>query len=112
MRVVIAYGDGVIRGQVKIEGEVPPGNLRMTVSTQRHDTQPGGGRSAEVDSRGRFVIEGLVAGAYELQLTAYPLQRAGATQLRISPVRQQVTVGSGAIEVVMTLELTPKEKKQ
>ena len=116
VRVVIAYGDSVIRGQVKIEGEAPPGTLRMTVYPRRVEASTSGLvpgiQPVEVDARGRFMIEGLVAGTYALQLQAYLVQGTGMTQLRIPPVIKQITVGGGTTDVVMTLNLTEKEKKQ
>jgi hypothetical protein len=81
----------------------------MFVSARRRSSEPTNlsGRGAQVDSRGRFVIEGLSSGDYDLTLQVIiPGERAR----RIAPVKQSVTVTSGVeADVVMTLDLNAKQ---
>jgi len=85
VRLVIDYGTGVVRGQVKIEGGALPEGARMIVFSRR------GGPSAEVDSRGQFALEGLIAGDHELTLHVMPGPGADALP-RIPPSKQFVSV--------------------
>ncbi|MBI1760049.1 MAG: carboxypeptidase regulatory-like domain-containing protein [Acidobacteria bacterium] len=74
VRLVLVYGQGVVRGQVQIVGGQLPEGGRVMVSARRTDSQVtgGGGPASPVDARGQFVIQGLSAGEYELTLTAMP----------------------------------------
>jgi len=69
LRITIADGTGVIRGQVRVEsGTLPAGaRMRASISNQLHFANG----YAEVDKDGRFVISGLAAGTYELTLSTY-----------------------------------------
>lgn len=72
LRIVAANSSGSIRGVVKVENGTLPAGGRLIVSISKMgdavSTPSGGGTSA--DARGRFVIEGLAAGTYELTATA------------------------------------------
>jgi hypothetical protein len=102
IRVIVAYGTASIRGVVKPGNEKLPDGLRFHVyltkppETSSHRPPP------IVDSRGRFVIDGLVAGSYELHVSAYvpgPPQWSGY-------IRQLVTVTDGAVtEVTVPINL-------
>lgn len=108
VRVVIEYGTGSVRGLVRIANGTVPENARLIVYARRRtDTTAGPpNRGAQVDSRGRFVIEGMSNGDYELTLQAYLV---GTPAQRIAPVKQNVTVTNGVeAEVVMTLDLNAK----
>jgi protocatechuate 3,4-dioxygenase beta subunit len=109
VRILLAYGSGVIRGQVKSEGGTLPSEAMMFISLTR-DGLPTRS-SAQVDSRGQFVIDGLPAGTYEVNLQAV-LPFPGDNMPRGMPIRQKqvVTVTEGADSTVLfTLDLTKKE---
>ena len=74
VRVVLAYGSSIIRGQVNITGGALAQGARLIVSARRASATDGppAMRPVEVDTRGRFVLEGLMAGEYELQLNLFP----------------------------------------
>ncbi len=108
VRLVAAYADGIVTGTVTYQnGAPPPGSLvvaRLVAAGQ-------GGRAnlgvANVDERGRFVIQDVPAGAYNLvvSLSARP---AGRGQ-RPTPItaQQQVTVTEGQVtNVSATLDLS------
>ena len=103
VRVVLAYGTGVIRGQVQVQNGMLTEDVRMGVMLRRagSTTGPFAGR-AEVDARGRFVIDGLSAGEYELMLQIYrPRPPVGPPP---PPVRKVVNVTDGT-ETTVTLVL-------
>jgi protocatechuate 3,4-dioxygenase beta subunit len=109
VRAVIEYGSGIVRGSVKIENGPLPENTRMFVSVRRRgggDPAMPANRGAQVDSRGRFIIEGMSNGDYELTLQTF---LAGNPQRRLPPVKQNVTVTNGVeAEVIFTVDLNAK----
>jgi hypothetical protein len=101
---------GAIRGQIKFENGEPSRAARIIVSISRLNESSSKSRPAgmssppEVDSRGRFLIERLAAGTYELSvMMALP----GAHALD-DVARQKVTVTeNGVSEVTLTVKLKP-----
>jgi hypothetical protein len=74
---------------------------------------PNASSTSAVDTQGRFTLEGLVAGDYELRLTLYAPYVPGTTpQPPTVAVTQKVTVSSGAeTPVTLTFNLTAKDKE-
>jgi protocatechuate 3,4-dioxygenase beta subunit len=108
VRVVIEYGSGSVRGLVKTEGGSIPEGARMFVMVRRRGeaNAPPANRGGQVDSRGRFLIEGLATGEYELTLQAI----IPGTPRRIAPVKQIVTITNGVeSEVTFNLDLNAKD---
>ncbi len=102
VRIVIAYGRGSIRGTVKLEnGELPP-NARSSIRVTKLGEPLPIMRPPQVDARGRFLIEGLPAGNYELETSVYePTKRPSIS-------RQQVSVTDGVVsEVTITIPTNP-----
>jgi hypothetical protein len=117
LRIIVAFGAGVVRGQVQIVGGTLPEGSRMSVSARRADFtgRPSSAAPASVDTRGRFIIEGLATGAHEISLTAYvPSQSGGGRLSPLQPsVKQTVSVTSGAeSEVTLTLDLNAMKVKE
>lgn len=106
LRVVIEYGTGSVHGIVKLENGTLPENLRMNVAVRRTDTTNGPyERGSQVDARGRYLIEGLASGEYEVSLYAY-LVTTGSRPRGFPPIKQNVTVTSGIqSEVNLTFDL-------
>ena len=100
---------GAIRGQIKFENGEPSRAARVIVSISRLNensskSRLGGMSFPEVDSRGRFLIERLAAGTYELSVMMAP---PGAPALD-DVGRQQVTVTENRVsEVTVTVKLKP-----
>jgi len=116
VRIIVAQANGTIRGQVEIAGGKAPEGLEFHIlarSESDNEPQRGfdlSGGSAMADGKGRFVIERLAPGEYELTLS---------TRVRVSPnewrseagseIKQRVTVSNGAETTVkFTLDLTRK----
>jgi protocatechuate 3,4-dioxygenase beta subunit len=111
VRLVLVYGSGVIRGQLKVENGPPPETARFMVSLRRadgEDTTPVI-KSAQIDARGRFVMEGVPTGEYDISLAAMNLgPGVGLRQLR-----QKVSVANGAdSQVTFVLDLGAKKQDQ
>ena len=100
---------GAIRGQIKFENGEPLRAARIIVSISRLNENSSKSRldgmsSPEVDSRGRFLIERLAAGIYELSVMMAP---PGAHALD-DVARQQVTVTKNRVsEVTVTVKPKP-----
>ncbi|HYJ46161.1 MAG TPA: hypothetical protein VEV81_06060, partial [Pyrinomonadaceae bacterium] len=109
VRIVVAYGSGTIRGLVKTDTDSLPDIRRMVVAV--HPVAEGVTlqiRPAQVDSRGRFLIEGLPTGEYEVNLQVYP--NSGGGQRRPQQIRQRVSVTNGVeSEVTLTINTTTPE---
>lgn len=109
LKIFITSGTGGLRGQVKAEGGALASDAILFVSASRQgEPNP---FSAQVDSRGRFVIKNVPPGNYDvtLQILSLGQQTAVPRELRRQQ-RQTVTVVDGTeAEVIFTLDLTPKE---
>jgi hypothetical protein len=99
VKLVVVYGSGSVRGTLKIENGPPPTGTRFMVRI----TKPGGSvdnsmvyRPQGVDARGHFVIEGVVAGSYDLIVDSY-VPNSRAHQLT---ARQSITVTEGSVTEV------------
>lgn len=108
VRVVIEYGTGSIRGQIKVEGGSLPEGSRLFIWTRRAGSRtPNNMQPAQVDARGSFLVEGLATGDYDLALDAYI--RPGVPPIRL---RQTVSVTNGVESATtFTLNLSPKGKE-
>ncbi|HKR01113.1 MAG TPA: carboxypeptidase-like regulatory domain-containing protein [Pyrinomonadaceae bacterium] len=119
VRVVIEYGTGGVRGIVKVENGELPENMRMVVNARRlagtvvpgatviNEVWMGGPRGAQVDSRGRFLLEGLPPGEYELTLNVFAV---GNTPRRVIPIKKNVSVAEGIeSEVTFTYDANAKQ---
>lgn len=108
LRIVIEYGTGSVRGVVRVENGSLPEGARMYVSARRKGDTGQWNRGTAVDSRGRFLLEGLATGEYELvlrtNLPGMPPPR------RVPSVRQNVSATNGVeVEVTLTVDLNAKE---
>lgn len=109
LRLIVQYGDASIRGVLKLPGDAQlPANHRLFVSWKRvgepvrHVEYSGSGRSAAVDARGQFVIEGLLPGTYEVAAHSFAANEPRAQTLS---GKQQVTVMEGGVaNVTVTLQ--------
>jgi hypothetical protein len=105
LRVLAAYSSGSIRGVVRVENGTLPPSGRLVISISKVgdaiNTPSGGGTAA--DARGRFLIEGLATGTYELTVQAFIPER----RQRPRTAKQLVTVTDGsATDVMLTIDLT------
>ncbi|MFL6228822.1 MAG: collagen binding domain-containing protein [Pyrinomonadaceae bacterium] len=111
LRLTLGRGTGVLRGRVQVEGGELAG-VHLYVNYRWAGDAPNSYHRAELDARGRFVVEHLVAGDYELMVGPMSVEISGAggekTASRLPSVRQTVTVSEGgAAEVTLVLALRP-----
>jgi protocatechuate 3,4-dioxygenase beta subunit len=122
VRIVLGKGSCVIRGQVNVTGGGALKDWRMSV-TAGGEKEGGAalfgasGGYAEVDDKGRFVIEGLFPGEYQLTLIAEPRADTNSPPGRDdgvpAPVTQKVIVTKGQdTHVTMTLDLSKKNREE
>lgn len=118
LRLVLSYSNATLRGQVQIVGGgLPPqARLRVQASYKNPPVDLPMGRLADVDSRGRFVIETMHAGAYDLTVgVSLPpdFPRASLPLALRRPVKQEVVLGeTGETQVTLTLDLSQKEERR
>src|SRR5262249_402555 len=122
VRIVLGKGSGVIRGQVSGTGGALPKGWRLSVRA-RNEKDGGGwglggcGGYGEGDRKGRFVIEGLLPGEYQLMLMAQPDINPNSPPQPVknmpAPVTQKVIVTKGQeAQVTMTLDLSKKNQEE
>lgn len=105
IKVVLSYGTGSIRGQVKYENGPLPQGARVAVWIRKPGSMESSSRGNIVDVRGHFLIEGLAAGTYELNVAIYL-----NNERSLPNIKQMVDVADGAateVEVVADLKPTP-----
>ena len=112
VRVVVAYGAGVVRGQVQFPAGAPPAGERLIVFARRTgeaaNSIPAG--NAQVDELGRFVIENLAAGEYELLLNSYPVAPSAIGRGNQPADRRLVNVPDrGDVQVTLVFNANPPQ---
>jgi len=117
VRIVIGNGTNTLRGQLRVTGGSLPEEAIPVVNAYRAGTEIVNGRSRQVEAGGRFVIEGLTPGEYELKLSIYfpsgPTPETGKLNERLNKRPQTVTVGANQeTQVTFVIDLTPKEGEQ
>jgi len=104
VKVVVVYGAGIVRGTVKVENGPLPTGARFSIRLANPDAPSKIiGRTQGADARGRFVIEGVPAGSYDLLVNVY----TPASRPRQPASKQKVTVTEGSVvevEPVIVLE--------
>lgn len=117
LRLIVAYGEGVVRRQVQVVGGTLPEGARLSVSARRANLPgwPSSASGVTVDARGRFLLEGLATGVYEISLMVFVPSPAGGTHLSPlrPPVRQTISVTSGAeSQAMIVLDLNASSVKK
>ena len=112
VRLVFAYGNGSIRGDVKIEGGALPDGTMMSLTLR---SAPGNNRrytrQLEIDARFHFLAENLPPGNYELLVR--PVTSDGKDAPGFEPVKQTVTVANGAdAQVTLVFDVNAKKVGQ
>jgi len=106
MRVVVNYGTAILRGIVGVENGTLPSGARIFVSLFKPGEPISNMRPAPVDARGRFMIEGIPAGTYEVQAWL-----RSVSQDMIRRVKREVTVQDGVIsDITLAIDMSPPQK--
>lgn len=112
VRLIFEYGSGTIRGQIRFENGTLPDGSRIFISVHKagedENAQPVS--YSQADARGRFILEGLAAGDYQIIVRAQLPLPPGRGRFVTS--RQSVTVSNRVeTEATVVLDLTEKEKE-
>ncbi|MGI9105971.1 MAG: MSCRAMM family protein [Pyrinomonadaceae bacterium] len=120
VRAVVAYGTSVVRGQIEVQRDGAtaqlPADVQLHISIRRRGVarSPWGDNRAEVDGRGRFILDGLAAGEYELTTNGWIRPLPGTPQATSLPaIKQIVNVpekGETSVTVVYDLSAKPPEE--
>ena len=111
VRIVLALASGTLRGEIKATGEGALGDYLLEVSAAR----TGGDHmfsktTSEVDGSGRFTIEELIPGDYEVTVRALGVD---ATADKSIPDKQRVTIAKDSeASVTLTINLPAKKGKE
>lgn len=100
VRLIVSPRTGVLQGSVKVEnGQIPI--ERVWVSLQRSGDAERTGYGVPLDARGRFRLNGVAPGTYDLTASAY-VSEAGNR----ATVKQQVVItGDQPTEVTLVIDL-------
>jgi protocatechuate 3,4-dioxygenase beta subunit len=114
VRVILAYSSLAIRGEFRVIGGALPAGSVFFAMTRRVD-QPGQSmRMAEIDARGRFIVENLPPGEYEVRVVTryFPGGQPSSREISrlIAAIRERFVLGVGAApSIILTLDLSQKE---
>lgn len=101
VRIVVSYGTGSIRGEVKLENGPLPQGGRIAVWIKKLGDTSSSYRPYNLDARGHFLIEGVSPGSYELNVSVNIPGRPTSP-----PTKQAINVTEGAVtNVDVTLDL-------
>ncbi len=110
LRLIIKTLTASIRGQVKFEDGELPTNARMSIWVQPVDDGQSLNRpmymnsNPQIDARGKFLIEGVAGGTYEINVGVFEPGRSDTTKI----FKQQVTVADNSVsDVTVTIKLKP-----
>ncbi len=110
VRLIIKTLTASIRGQVKFEDGELPANARMSIWVQPVDDGQSLSRpmymnsNPQIDARGKFLIEGVAGGTYEINVGVFEPGRNDSTKI----FKQQVTVADNSVsDVTVTIKLKP-----
>jgi len=110
VRLIIKMLTATIHGQVKVEDGELPTNVRMSIWLRPlEESRPpfrvmSTHSNPQIDSRGRFLIEGVAAGTYEINIGVFESERFDANRV----FKQQVTVADNSVsEVTVMIKLKP-----
>jgi hypothetical protein len=99
VRVVVTYGTAIVQGVVKFENGPLPAGARAFIRVMKDGDNL---RPPQVDARGNFIIDGMPAGIYELEVTVHI---PGAARKPRPPTKQQVNVSDGVVtDVIINVE--------
>jgi len=106
VRVVLAYGNATLRGVVNLENGTLPNGARIYVRLAKPGEKLSNLPSPQVDARGRFMIEGLAPGTYEVHASV-----GGAPEMQPRMIKREVSIQDGVItDITLTVDMSPLPK--
>lgn len=112
LRVLVVYGTGSIRGQIKVEGGALPTRMDWLLTIRRADGE-GEVSSQVIDARGQFWVKNLAPGLYEITAEADYVEIPGVTPTPYpGPIKQTVAVeNKSESQITLVLDLRGRVKK-
>jgi len=107
VRVFVAYGTATIRGAVIVENGSLPQTSRIFVRVSKPGESFSNLRPAVVDERRHFLMEGLPAGTYELNIT---VNIPGSPTRNIK--REVVLQDGQAVDLTINVDLSESQRPQ
>lgn len=102
VRIVLTRGNGTVRGTVTFQNGPPTPGMRFLVRLSKPGDNELRLSPKEVDARGRFMIEGVLPGVYDLSVNSID---PGSRQ-RAPSATQSITVADNTItDVVVSIDL-------
>jgi protocatechuate 3,4-dioxygenase beta subunit len=99
IRVVVTYGNAIVHGVVKFDNGPLPAGARVNIRVKKDGTDF---RPPRVDARGSFIMDGMPAGTYELEVNLYIPGKLRKPQV---PTKQMVNVADGVVtDVIINVE--------
>ena len=115
LRIVLVLGTGTIRGEIKVEGGTLPDEVGLQLRAKT-TSKTGNDGYGNIDARGKFLIENLSPGSYELVVETYarrPPYGKPSVTLQSNAKTVQVTNGQDqTVNLTVTIGSTNKEEKQ
>ncbi len=110
LRLVLAVSSATIRGEVKVEGGTLPEGVALNIKAKTANKIQGE-RYGSIDARGRFLIEYLSAGSYELVVETFANQPPyGKPSVTLQANAKTVQVSNGQDSTVnLTVSIGSKE---
>ncbi|HWS85666.1 MAG TPA: carboxypeptidase-like regulatory domain-containing protein [Pyrinomonadaceae bacterium] len=118
VNVVMTLGTAVLVGQTTYANGTPPPNARVMAFARLVGAtpSPGAQRTAEVDARGFFRIDGMTPGEYEFFVQVFDFTPRPGGGPRMRPLRsepQRVVVGEGGeTKVSAVVNFQPEPRKE
>ncbi|MBO0723151.1 MAG: hypothetical protein J2P41_20175, partial [Blastocatellia bacterium] len=118
VRVVVGDNALKIHGEVKIVNGTLPKNMRLYLRANRTQQQPmGRSFTAEVDPLGRFILENLSAGEYELHVAPIltpgdPIDPHIQSAFSMAAGQKVIVSGDDQPAITITVDLNQQEGKQ
>jgi hypothetical protein len=108
VRVVVTYASGRLSGQVTFANAPALSDYRILASVSQSE-KPANRKGTTVDERGRFLIEGITGGVYELKVQAFLLKPGIVSGVEFPQATQSVTIPNNSeAKVLITLDFKGK----
>jgi 5-hydroxyisourate hydrolase-like protein (transthyretin family) len=104
LRVVFSFGNATLRGVVTVENGTLPTGARFFVRVTKSGDKFSNLRLPQVDARGRFLMEGLAPGMYEVKAGV------GGVGMQLREVKREVNVPDGVTDVTISIDLSTPSK--
>jgi protocatechuate 3,4-dioxygenase beta subunit len=111
VNIVLSYGTGTIRGQVEVEGaEITPTTVMFLGLRQTESKLPLNIGNQSPDLRGRFVIEGLSSGEYEIQLMVNQKPENGKPGFHKTIIQKVSVTNDAETRVILRVNPTTNDR--